>query len=840
MELAVDKLREPIVEALKKGVKKFVFSSPTGSGKSTRLPVIFADNIEGRILVLQPRRVAARMLAKFVAKSANSQAGGYAGWHIRSDKNFGDATKIVFLTEGILARMILADPYLKGVGAIIFDEFHERNIFSDISLALALKTLASKRPDIVLAVCSASIDTDLILKSLGENSLKLSCESRAYPIDIEYAPMRGQNERIWDKAAAEFRRVARTLPEGNILIFMPGAYEISRTISAILKTPEASKFDVLPLHGGLSSAMQDRVLEDSGKRKVIVATNIAETSLTIEGVNCVIDSGLAKVARYDKVRAVNTLFSERVSYASALQRAGRAGRTSRGLCVRLWRQSEEADFEKFLTPEILRLDLSQIILWLKSAGLELSGLPLIDIPDADSQNKAIEILKNLGALDKFGNITAEGVRMSRLPAEPRYAKMLLEGARLNCLNLAAMCAAASELKIKLDLKDERDAFERDEITADAESEMMEIIKLCEFARENRFDEGLCRRLGIHSANARTAFERARELKRQINVDSLDCERDEQKMLSKAILSAFSDRLCSRPNEGTSACALVGGKRAQIRKGSKRFASKLFVALELEEQSLAAGASIMASMLCPVQIEDLKELFAEDFSETSEVFFEQNLKRVMRKRCVKFRDLILEESCRDDATKDEIAEVLSSLVLAKKIQFKNWGDEEESFIRRVNFVAKNAPESGISAIDEEALKLIFEQLALESNSYSELKNANVMRALRAWLSREQLALLDYLAPRFVEFKTRRKPVEIRYEADLKRAVISSKFSDFFDFDERKVKICEGKVAPVFELLAPNGRPVQLTQNLGEFWKTSWPAIEKELKSRYPKHFKNRKI
>lgn len=839
MNLPIDSLREPIFEALNKGVRKFVFSSPTGSGKSTRLPMILAEKIEGRIIVLQPRRVAARMLAKFVAKSANSTAGQYAGWHIRSDKNFCKETKILFVTEGILARMILADPNLNGIGAIVFDEFHERNIFSDISLALALKTSAQKRRDLVMAVCSASMDTDLILEALGAGAIKLECQTRTFPISISYSPLRDRNERVWDRAADKFRKIARETSDGNFLIFMAGAYEISRTISAIQKTPEASKFDVLALHGSLSSSMQDRVLEPSEKRKVIVATNIAETSLTVEGVKFVIDSGFAKVSRYDNVRAVNTLFSERISYASAVQRAGRAGRTAAGVCVRLWRKSEEADFEKFLTPEILRLDLSQIILWLKSAGLEMPQLPLIDMPSLDAQKKAVELLRQLGALDKFENISALGFQMSRVPAEPRYAKMLLEGARLNCLNLAALSVALSELKVKLDLDDERREFERGEITADAQSEVLEVIKLCEFARINRYDESLCRSLGIHGANARTAFERAAELKRLVNVENAeesDIQKDDAKMLARAILSAFSDRLCARPNEGVLGCALINSRRAQIRKTSKKYASKVFVALELEEQTLKGLTSIMASMLCPVDFDDLRAVFADDFSEKSEVFFERNLKRVMRKICVKFRDLTLEESFKDDVSKDQTAEILTELVMSKELVLKNWTQAEDDFINRVNFAAKNAPSSGIAPIDTDALRLIFQQLCLENNSYSQLRNADIMHALKAWLSKEELALLDYLVPRFVDFKTRKKPVEVRYELDLNRAVISSKFSDFFEFDARKIRICDGSVAPTFEILAPNGRPVQVTQNLNEFWKSSWPAIEKELKNRYPKHFK----
>ena len=256
MNLPIDEIKQPLFDALDSGARKFAVYAPTGSGKSTRLPIMLSEKIEGRILVLQPRRVAARLLAKYVASLMNSRAGGWAGWHIRMEKNFSPQTKVVFLTEGVLARMILADPNLSGVGAIIFDEFHERNLFSDISFALAMKAVASRRKDLAIFVCSATFDISQISEFLGEGAVKLECASRAFPIDIEYSPVRGRDEKIWDRAAIEFERLARENPEGDFLIFMPGAYEISRTISAVLKMPSARGVGFSCLHCISSAAME--------------------------------------------------------------------------------------------------------------------------------------------------------------------------------------------------------------------------------------------------------------------------------------------------------------------------------------------------------------------------------------------------------------------------------------------------------------------------------------------------------------------------------------------------------------------------------------------------------
>lgn len=843
----MDSLREPLFSSLGRGVRNFAVSAPTGSGKSTRLPAMLAEKIGGKILVLQPRRVAARMLAKFVARAAGSKAGEFAGWHIRLDKNYSETTKIVFLTEGVLARMALSDPGLKGVGAIVFDEFHERNIFGDISLALALNSQKKHRPDLVLAVASASMDSGSVLGLLGDGAESLECGSRMFPVDIRYAPAPPSAGKIWDAAALEFSRLAREGSDGNFLIFMPGAYEISKTISALKKIPAASDFDIYPLHGSIPADLQDRAVQESARRKIVVATNIAETSLTIGGVKYVIDSGLAKVSRYDPSRGVNTLLTERISLASALQRAGRAGRTSAGVAVRLWKKSDEADFKRHLTPEILRLELSQTLLWLKCAGLDFCGLPLLDKPSAETAAGAERLLRELGALDSSGRPTKLGRVLGEFPSEPRFAKMLLESVNHNCLESVSLIAGVVEAgPVKAAGADARAEGELQNMLDSPPSELEENAAVCLLAKSLSFDEAACRRLGIHALNARRAFEFSREFFRTalqfsksgvVEKAKSACEKNSPEGVRLSVLSAFSDRVCARLNEGTLACRIVGGKRGEVRKSSKKYASKIFAALDLSEQANMGRVSIMLSDLCPIEEGDLRAVFPNDFSEKREVSFEESAKRVMVKRSVAFRDLPIFESFSDSATDSERAEVFAGMIMNGALRLKNWGEAEDSFIERVNFAAELCPESGISKIDDAAKRAIFENMCLELSSYSEIKSADVLRYLKEWISGEELALLDYLAPYSVELPNRRRPVKIRYELSQKRAVVSSKFSDFYGYDGKNLKIADGKIAPTFEILAPNGRPVQITQNLGEFWKTSWLNVKKELKARYPKHFKN---
>lgn len=851
MEFPVDNIAPALQKSLKAGVKNFVVAAPTGSGKSTRLPVMLMNSgcANGKIIVMQPRRVAARMLAKGVGRLFDME--NDVGWHVRFDKHYTPDTKIIFLTEGILARMILSDPQLKGVGAIVFDEFHQRNIYADISLALAIRTQKELRPDLIIAACSASMDSCALAKYL--NAEVLECAGRMFPIDTRYSPVK-MGEQVWDCAAKEFEYLSREFDEGNFLIFMAGAYEISRTISRLLESPSARGFDVFALYGDLPPAQQDKILSPSQKRKIIVSTNVAETSLTIEGVKFVIDAGQARVARFDAARGVNTLLVERISLASATQRAGRAGRTSAGVAVRLWRSKDEENFERYTASEISRLDLSQILLWLKSANLEFEKLPMFEFPPSENFERAKKTLHDLGALDSNGKITSIGKLMSDFPAQPRFARLMIEGIRRNCLEEVCIIAALTEVgRLKLPIENAFAEAKRDELVGDANSELEELIALCRLARENSFKDSFCREFGIHGSNARRVCQLADEFVRMACsrrtenfLRDLNCENFDEKnpdiesksvRLAKCILSAFSDHLCARLNQGTFACRVIGGRRGEIRKQSRVWAKDIFVALNLSEQNVSGGVNIVASMIAPIEISQIEEIFPDEFSDATSTFFDEKQKRVVCRRTVSFRDLELTDSSAGNPDPSLSAKILRDEILAGRLALKNFDDDAQAFIDRVNFVFSKCPQSGIAPIDEPAKSEIFEQMCCGCFSYSDVKNLDVHQALRDWLSAHQQGLLNYLAPRTVEFANRKRPVYIRYELSTGRAVVASLFKDFYDFDSRKIKICDGAVAPTFEILAPNGRPIQTTQNLEEFFKTSWLEIKKELRARYPKHFKN---
>ena len=691
------------------------------------------------------------------------------------------------------------------------------------------------RPDLAIAVCSASMDSSALFEYLGGDSecAAFSCSSRMFGLDISYAPPRSRDSAVWDCAREQFERLARSSDSGNFLIFMPGAYEISRTVGCILRSPASKGFDVLALHGDLPPGEQDKVLAPGTRRKVIVSTNVAETSLTIEGVRFVIDSGLARVARYDS--------AERVSLASAAQRAGRAGRTAPGTVVRLWRQSDEASFERFTASEISRLDLSQIVLWLKASGMSADGVGLFEPPPAESLDRAARTLANLGALDAMSRITPLGRKMAAFPTQPRYARMLIEGMRRGCLREAALIASLSDCgRIKLPIENAFAAAARDELVGDAASEPEEIARLCELARENSFDEKFCREFGIHSANARKACRAAADLERlalRACRGEAPAREPEPDAAAKCVLCAFSEHVGARLNKGTLACALAAGAKGEICRESRMYADDLFVALDLQERRGGAqGVSIMASMITPIKAEYLREMFPGDFSSDIVVRFDERQKRVACVELVKFRDFIVSENAGAEPPKDAAARILVEKIFENPAILKSFDDSAKAFMERVNFVAAVCPESGIAPIDDPALREIFLQMCWGSNSISQVKNLDTLSALRDWLSPEQQAFLKYAAPKSVEISPRRRPAAVRYDASARRAVISASFKDLFSFNPKSVSICGGKIAPTFEILAPNGRPVQTTSNLEEFWKTSWAEVRKELKARYPKHFK----
>ncbi len=840
-DLPIFAVRSEIITTLKQ-CPRLVLQAPTGSGKSTQVPQFLLDagllGERGQVIVLQPRRVAARMLAKRVSEERSSPVGGVVGFQIRFDNVASRDTRIKFVTEGILLRQILDDPKLKGISAIIFDEFHERNLFTDLTLALAKKSQNEHRPDLLLIVMSATLDGAPLAKYLDPCTI-VKTEGRMFPVDIEYSanPAQLRTQNIWDKAALAARRISRNNHDGNMLIFMPGAREIHRTLGALEKEGLAKDFDLVPLYGELSPQMQDRALEKSDRRKIIVSTNIAETSLTIPGVITVIDSGLARVNRYDPNRGLNTLFIENICKSSAEQRAGRAGRLCAGTCIRLWGMQEHIHRVERLAPEINRIDLSDTLLLLKASGIQnLDTLTWFEVPRKALILQATQLLQSLGALDNEEKITPLGHRMAGFPMHPRFARLMISGEMFDCVSeICDIVAIAEERRILLPLSDKRKENAREELLGAGEtSDFFPLMEALRLAQEKNFNPRFCEEWGIHAASAARISQTAdqyRNIAERQKMPLTSTPADDS-AIRRCLLCGFIDHLAIRTSEGTLHCRMTGSKSGELRRESVVRGSKLLVFAEVEEQSRPDGVKLMLGLATAVEFNWLKEEFPHDFVDTVECVFDEQQRRVLARRQQKFRDLILVEEDSLDVPKDQAAHLLTQKIMDESLQLKNWGDDVKDFIARINFVASNCPEYGIAELGEDGRRMILEQMCYGYRSYKEIKDLDPLPSLRAWLSHEQILALNTLAPEEWELPRRKRPVKLRYEPN--KVILAATIQELYDVSGKQLHIADGKVPLTIELLAPNRRPIQITQDLDNFWAGAYPSIRKELKGRYPKH------
>jgi ATP-dependent helicase HrpB len=796
--------------------------------------------LAGQIVILQPRRVAARMLAKRVAWERGERLGGEVGYQIRFERVAGRDTRILFVTEGVLLRRMLDEPDLPGVAAILFDEFHERHIYSDVTLAKALELQKSRRPDLVLAAMSATLDVEPLVRFLSPCA-HLRSEGRTYPVEIRHsagATNAREEEPVWDRAAAECEKVLRESASGDVLIFMPGAYEIRRTIEAISGRSYARGCDILPLHGELPPEAQDAAVEPGSRRKVVVATNVAETSLTIDGVRYVIDSGLARIPAFDPNRGIDTILVKKISRANADQRTGRAGRTAEGVCVRLWSKRDEEQRPARELAEIRRLDLAEIVLFLKTSGVaDVAAFPWFEAPEEKALARALELLADLGAIDHAGRVTATGRRMAAFPLHPRFARMMLEGARLGCLGEAALVAALSQDRsIVMPLenraaKDERETFFAKFVPDLAKSDFfMDIAALHAAAREG-FDLGFCRRWGIHAQGTRTAARLADQLAGIARGAGLDASAkpDLWTNLRKAVLAGFSDQLALRDDAATLRCSLVHGRRGDLRRES-HVEAPLFVAAEIEERNVRGDVGVLLARATAVDEAWLAEMFPEDLATVRAAVWDEGQRRVQARQRRTFRDLVLSDAQSGEATADEAAPILAAGVLSGKLILKEWGEDVEKWISRVNFVARHFPEYEVGAIGEAERRMIVEQVCYGAIGYKDIKDRPVMPHFRDWLSPGQGGLIERCAPERVALP-RGINAKVRYEAD-GRAFLAATVQQLYDAPGQL--LLGGRVPVVFEILAPNRRPVQVTSDLGAFWSGAYEEVKKQLRGRYPRH------
>ncbi len=843
-DLPIQSLRQEIRENLS-AHSRLVLVAPTGSGKSTQLPQMLVDEGlvgSGEVVVLQPRRMAARMLARRVAWERGSPLGQEVGYQVRFENRSGPKTRIKYVTEGILQRRFLGDPTLNGVEALVFDEFHERHLEGDVCLALARRLQATKRPDLRIVVMSATLETHELQSFLDPCPL-LSSEGRTFPVTVEYSASTRNKARseVWDRAAYHFKRIAEKITEGDFLIFMPGAFEIRRTIRELEKLGLAREFRIFSLHGELPLERQEEALGVCEKRKIIVSTNVAESSLTIDGVRVVIDSGLARIAAYDSRRGINTLLVQNICQASADQRAGRAGRTGPGYCLRLWSEREHSHRPASELPEIRRLDLSETVLTLKAGGEgRMEDFPWFAPPEEDSLMRAESLLTDLGAL-KQGNesLTETGRQMASFPLHPRFSRMFLAAREYDCLPVMALIAAfAQGRSLLMPLKDQRAENRRDGmlgIKGKVESDFYAVLLAWMAARERNYDRSFCTQWGINANSARQAERLAAQFLtiagRQESGKTENAVKWKEGSVGRCLLAGFSDHLALRRDRGTLRCALIHGRRGELRRQSVIRDFPLFVSSEIVERDVRGDIGVLLGMNTAVREEWLEELYPGEFVVEARITYDSRQRKVLQTRERRFRDLILESKEEGVPDLDEAARILAKEVAEGRLKLKRWDSSVETWINRVNLIAANFPEYEIPPIGESNRLLLVEQICHGAVSYKEIKDRQPLPFLQEWLREDQHRLLDYLAPLRYELSKGKSP-KIRYEPGGK-AVLSAFIQQFFDAPDNPA-IAEGRIPLTIELLAPNGRPVQTTDNLGAFWTGAYPEIKKQLKGRYPKH------
>jgi len=887
--LPIYEIEQDIIAALK-AARRLVLQAPTGSGKSTQVPQMLLRHGllgNGQVVILQPRRLAARLLASRVAQELDVELGREVGYQVRFENCVSDATRIKFETEGILLRQLIHDPALRGIQVVIFDEFHERHLYGDITLARALDIQETHRPDLLIAVMSATLDAGALEDYLSERRTPirhdadvrrqpadseigapgcavLSSQGRTFPVDVGYLPRRlGPNPPpVWELAADAFAEHVQSGRGGDVLVFMPGGFEISQTIEAIRHTAESKGYILLPLHGELPPRDQDAAVARYDRPKVVVATNVAETSITIDGVRLVIDSGLARIPRYDANRGLNTLLVEKISQASADQRAGRAGRTAPGRCVRLWSRPEHDERPPQELPEIKRLDLAEVVLTLKGAGVDdLRKFRWLEKPDEISLTHAEELLEDLGAIRRTGvapvsnqnqntpqaeqndgdrletcpaQITPIGRKMLAFPLHPRYSRMLLAAQEYGCVHQACLVAALTQGRDLLLRHVDRDtsSLREDLLGEKASSDFWILMRAWSYAAKNQFRLDACRKLGIHAVTARQVGPLFEQFLRIARDEGLNVEPREVKdeALQKCILIGFSDRVARRLDQGTLRCELVHNRRGVLARESVVQNSPLFVVAEVREIE-GREVNTIFSLATAIETDWLRELFPEDLKSDLHVEFDAQVRRVQAAELVRFRGLALSARRIDPPPAEAAARLLADEILAGRLPLPNWDHGVEQWLLRLRLLCQHCPELQLPPITDDDRKHLIEQLCHGAVSYKDIKEREVKPVVMSWLSETQRALLDKHAPERLTLPNGRTP-KVAYEA-AGSPHISLRIQELYDVTQTP-KIAMGRVPVLVHILTPGMKPIQITQDLGSFWREHYPRVKSELQRKYPKH------
>jgi ATP-dependent helicase HrpB len=797
--LPIDAVLEDLSRALAKN-NAAVLVAPPGAGKTTRVPLALLDEpwMENKkIIVLEPRRIAARASAERMARTLGERVGDTVGYRVRFGSKVSRLTRIEVVTEGIFSRQVLDDPELTGIAAVLFDEFHERSLDADLGLALARDAQTGLREDLRILVMSATLDGARVAKLLGDAPV-IASEGRAYPVETRY--LGRKPDAPLERQMADAIAMALRADPGSVLAFLPGAAEIRRTQNFLSERIHDAGIEIVPLFGALDAGVQDRAIQPApkGQRKVVLATSIAETSLTIEGVRIVVDSGVARVPRYEPDIGLTRLETVRASRAAVDQRRGRAGRTEPGVCYRLWDEPQTASLMAYTQPEILSADLSSLVLDLAQWGVsDPASLAFLDSPPAPALNEARSLLRELGALDGDGRITAEGKSLRALALPPRLARMIVDSHRLGAGREAAEIAAVLTER----------GLGGDSVDLDA--------RLDQFRRDR-------------SQRATSARSLAQRWASQVADTESASSSDDRPSTGVMLAFAFPDRVAR--NRGAGTFVLANGRGAAVGQASA-LARAPYIAVAELTGTAASGRILLAS---PITQSELELRFAGQIESADEITFDRNAMALRARRKRTLHAITLSEAPLTLPPSAETARVLADGLIAAGLDRLPWSKPLQQWRGRVMFLrkAEGDPWPDLSddalAAQREAwlVPALFDKISLKEFSAGDLSDA-----LMGQLPWELRARLEREAPTHFEAPTGTK-LPIDYEAE-QGPTIAVRLQELFGLNTHP-SIAKGAVPLVLELLSPAHRPVQVTRDLPGFWRGSYAAVRSDLRGRYPRH------
>ncbi len=828
--LPLDSIRPQVLGAVAEPGCCVLLSAPTGSGKSTRIPLMLMEagwGGRGTIIVVQPRRLAARLLAGYVARQFPCALGQEVGYAVRFDVRKSAATRILFMTDGLLERRLMDDPTLEGVSAVVFDEVHERRLSGDLCLARVLELQRGARPDIGVVVMSATLELDKLQSYLPQATV-LRAEGRLYPVEIAYRPPLPVRDRfgrvapppVWEQCAAAVKELAARPDSGDILVFLPGAYEIRRTVELLEATLRGR--EVYALHGQLTPELQAQAVERGERPRVIVSTNIAETSLTIEGVRSVVDSGTAREARWDPLRGLSTLHIVPVSQAQAEQRAGRAGRLGPGYCIRLWSEAEQRRRAPFPAPEVHRADISMAFLSLLSWGCrtlaDIRRFPWPDAPTEQETARAWQLLTELGALEAGGGLSAIGRRMVRHPLPPVLARLLVAGTDSGCEAEAAAIAALLQGEPVAMAQGLSEKLYAEGDYTDFQAEWRAVQE----AARLRYAPEACSRLGIMARAAREISTAFRQFAGR-NAAEPDFATHERGVIA-ALLGSFPSHVAVRNSTATATARLTGRRGGVFTLTPVSKVGDVFLAAEMTE---VGGKSV------ETKLARCTRLSAADLPTTEDVVaaYDERRKRVLAYARTLYRDLVLTERETGDASPEAAAPLLAEEVTRGRIHLEHWDGHVEQWINRLACLRAAMPELELPPFGEEERLLAMTLLCEGAVSAREVAERQVLPILAEWLSPWQKQALEQYAPRSLKLANGRE-VKLLYREDGTPS-FGLRSRDLMGVEQTPVLPCG--VPCLVEVLAPNYRPYQVTRDLASFWQTGYAQMKKDLGGRYPKHF-----